>query len=78
MHQATTNRHHALALHTFKALMEAAAEEKTKDAVLMETVKSIFGGATSGYLGKGYTGSNGSQSMNIIEVVKEAIGPTKK
>jgi hypothetical protein len=49
-HQAVTNQHRANALKTFQAFVKAALDDATRDAVLLETTRSIFTIAPSGYL----------------------------
>lgn len=66
-HLATVNRHRALSLQTFQAFSHAASDEATKDAVLMEATRAIFGSSPTGFLdSKG--GSDGD--LKIIEVAK--------
>jgi hypothetical protein len=50
MHQAATNNHRANALKTFQAFIKAATAEQTRDAVLLETTRSIFSLSPTGYL----------------------------
>ncbi len=50
MHQATLNRHRALGLQTFQAFSAAASDDASKDAVLLETTRSIFNAGSTGYL----------------------------
>ncbi len=66
-HQATTNRHRANALKTFQAFVKAAADDMARDAVLMETTRSIFAMAPSGYLGEEPSTSDG---MKIVELIR--------
>ncbi|MDF9787860.1 FtsH-binding integral membrane protein [Polynucleobacter sphagniphilus] len=49
-HQAAINAHKANALKSFQAFVNATADEATKNAVLLETTRSIFALGTSGYL----------------------------
>lgn len=49
-HQAATCAHRANALLTFQAFVKASDNETTRDAVLLETTRSIFAIAPSGYL----------------------------
>jgi hypothetical protein len=66
-HLSTVNRHRALSLQTFQAFSHAASDYATKDAVLMETTRAVFGGVPTGYLdGKG----GPEQDFKIIEIVK--------
>jgi hypothetical protein len=68
MHQVTVNRHRANSIKTFQAFNQAASNDASRDAVLMETTKAIFGQGTTGYLDK-ESGSSGDQ-LRIVEMVK--------
>ena len=48
VHQATTNRHRALSLKTFKAFVDSTENAHIKDSILMATTRSIFGHAATG------------------------------
>jgi hypothetical protein len=50
MHQSVINRHRANALKTFQAFVKASNDEKIRDAVLLETTRSIFSISPSGYI----------------------------
>lgn len=67
-HQATTNRHRANALKTFQAFTKAASDDAARNAVLMETTRSIFAHAPSGFLDSKDTSGDGH--LKIVEVVK--------
>lgn len=66
-HQAAVSRHKAHALKTFQAFVQASDNPSVKDAVLLETTRSIFTHAQTGYL-KG-EGSSDVPSR-ILEVIK--------
>ncbi len=68
-HLATINKHRSNALRTFQAFTKAASDDAARDAVLMETTKSIFAITPSGYL-DGETPTDGG--LKIVEVVKNA------
>lgn len=68
MHQASVYRFKALGLQTFQAFSAGAAEAQTKDAVLLETTRSIFAQPQSGYIEDG-----GSNDTRIVEVLKSAL-----
>lgn len=70
MHQATVNKHRANALKTFQAFVKAADDDAARDAVLMETTRSIFALASSGYLDEPTTQQEGG--VKIVEMVKSA------
>lgn len=67
-HQITVNRHRANALKTFQAFVKAASDESTRNAVLLETTRSIFTNSPSGYLDA--TESTSDANSKIIEIVK--------
>lgn len=67
MHLSTVNRHRALSLQTFQAFSHAASDDATKDAVLMEATRAIFGSTPTGYL----ESKGGSESdLKIVEIAK--------
>lgn len=68
-HLATINKHRSNALRTFQAFTKAASDDAARNAVLMETTKSIFAITPSGYL-DGEVPSEGG--LKIIEVVRNA------
>ena len=51
-HQQSINKHRANALRTFQAFVEATNDPAIRDAVLLETTRSIFAITPSGYLGE--------------------------
>ena len=72
MHLSTVNRHRALSLQTFQAFSNAASDDATKDVVLMEATRAIFGSVPTGFLdGKA---SGGDHDLKIIEVAKSLGG----
>jgi hypothetical protein len=64
-HQSTVNKHRALSLQTFQAFSAAASDPQTKNAVLLETTRSIFALQDTGLVDP----SPGGES-NIIEIAK--------
>ena len=50
MHQSTINRQKAMGLRTFQAFTKGAADDSTKDAVLLATTNYIFGNHATGML----------------------------
>lgn len=70
MHQVTVNRHRANALLTFQAFVKASNDNNIRDAVLMETTKSIFSISQSGYIDND---QSSSQQTNVVEIVKSGI-----
>jgi len=71
LHQSTVNRHRALSLQTFQAFSSAASDLQTKDAVLMQTTKAIFGDAGTGFVESGQKGSEGD--IKVLEVLKSFL-----
>jgi len=69
-HQITVNRHRANSLKTFQAFVKAASNENTRDAVLLETTRSIFANSPSGYLETADTSSDAS--TKVLEIFKGA------
>lgn len=68
-HQIAVNRHRANALKTFQAFVKAAADDNTRDAVLMETTRSIFAIAPSGYL-TGQSEPSTQDGLKIVEMIR--------
>lgn len=66
-HQASVSRHKAHALKTFQAFVQASDNPAIKDAVLLETTRSIFTHSQTGFL-KGESSSDGPS--RILEVIK--------
>jgi hypothetical protein len=72
MHLATVNRHRALSLQTFQAFSHAASDLGTKDAVLMEATRAIFGSVPTGFLDAKASGGDGD--LKIVEIAKSLGG----
>ncbi len=70
MHQASVNKHRANALKTFQAFVKAADNAGTRDAVLMETTRSIFALTSSGYLDE--SGAPQDGGVKIVEMVRNS------
>ena len=68
-HQGAISKHRANALRTFQAFTKAASDDAARNAILMETTKSIFAITPSGYLENESAPDGG---LKIIEVVKHA------
>lgn len=68
-HQIAVNRHRANALKTFQAFVKAAADDNTRDAVLLETTRSIFAIAPSGYL-SAQADSSAQDGLKIVEMIR--------
>ncbi len=72
-HQAATCAHRANALLTFQAFVKASDDERTRDAVLLETTRSIFAIAPSGYLEA--IESSPDLGSKVLEVFKTGSKP---
>ena len=72
LHQAAVNRHRALSLQTFQAFSSAATDDATKDAVLMEATRAVFGRMPTGFLDA--TDSAGPQGVQVVEIAKRLSG----
>jgi hypothetical protein len=68
-HNAVVNKHRQNALQTFETFVKAASDSQTKNAVLLEAARTIFGNQPTGYLVK--EGESDTPSR-IIEVFKSA------
>ncbi len=68
-HNAVVNKHRQNALQTFETFVKAASDSQTKNAVLLEAARTIFGNQATGYLSK--DGDSDSPSR-IIEIFKAA------
>lgn len=71
MHQSTINRHRALSLQTFQAFLAASSDVQTKDAVLIETTRSIFAQGITGYVES--ASSSSEPDSRVIEIVKSIV-----
>lgn len=67
-HLATMNKHRALSLKTLEAFLNGASDPQTKDAVLMESARSVFQAGQTGFL-EGKEGQI-STPMQVVEVSK--------
>lgn len=67
-HNEVVNRHRQNALQTFETFIKASKDEHAKDAVLLETTRSIFALQPSGYL-KDEPSPPGSNT--VIEILKK-------
>ena len=72
-HLSIVNRHRALGLKTFQAFSAAASDIHTKDAVLMETTRSIFGNVPTGLINDAGTSDADS---NIIQIAGKVMDQT--
>lgn len=68
-HQGSISKHRANALRTFQAFTKAASDDESRNAILMETTKSIFAITPTGYLDNESSPDGG---LKIVEVVRHA------
>lgn len=71
MHQSTNNRHRALSLQTFQAFSSAASDDATRNAVLLETTRSIFSNSSTGYVESPQSNESPVQIIEVAKVVRE-------
>jgi hypothetical protein len=69
-HLAAVNLHRATALQIFATFADATADEQTKNAILLETTRSIYSHTSTGFL----VGEDPSSPVQIVEILK-ALGP---
>ena len=72
-HQQAVNQHRANALKTFQSFVQATSDPATKEAVLMETTRSIFALSTSGYLNNPDAAVN-ADNLKVVEMIKGISG----
>ena len=63
-HLSIVNRHRAIGLKTFRAFSAAASDAATKNAVLMETTRSIFANGNTGLIHE----TNADSDSNVIQI----------
>ena len=66
-HQAAINKHRSLGLKTFQAFSNAASDSQTKNAVLLETTRSIFSGTLTGFVDSKQSGND--SDVRIFELL---------
>jgi hypothetical protein len=76
-HQAVINKHRANALRTFQAFTKAASDDGMRDAVLLETTKSIFAITQSGYLENETAPESGAKVVEVIRNVSQTASSMK-
>lgn len=74
-HLATMNRHRANALLTFQAFIQATEDEATRNAVLLETTRSIFAITSSGLIDGQEGGGSDGGGLKVLEIIKHLGGP---
>lgn len=71
LHQSAVNRHRALSLQTFQAFSKAASDNATKDMVLLEATRAVFGSVPTGFIEQSDASPHGLQ---IVEIAKRIAG----
>lgn len=71
LHQAAINRHRALSLQTFQAFSRAASDDATRDAVLLEATRAVFGSVPTGLLDSDSPGASGLQVVEVARRISE-------
>ena len=68
-HLATINNHRALSICTLQAFSNAAAQAQTKDAVLLEATRAVFGNVPTGFIGQ----TSSDSDLKVIEVARNIL-----
>lgn len=68
-HLATINNHRAISIRTLQAFSGAAAQTQTKDAVLMEATRAVFGNVPTGFIGQ----TSSDSDLKVIEVARNIL-----
>ena len=68
-HLATINNHRAISIRTLQAFSSAAAQTQTKDAVLMEATRAVFGNVPTGFIGQ----TSSDSDLKVIEVARNIL-----
>jgi hypothetical protein len=71
-HLAAVNLHRATALQIFATFAESTNDEATKNAILLETTRSIYSHTSTGFL----AGEDPSSPVQVVEILK-ALGPNR-
>lgn len=69
-HLAIINNHRANSIHTLQAFSNAAAQTQTKDAVLMEATRAVFGNVPTGFIGQQ---TSSDSDIKVIEVARNIL-----
>lgn len=69
-HLATINNHRAISIRTLQAFSSAAAQAQTKDAVLMEATRAVFGNVPTGFIGQQISSDS---DLKVIEVARNIL-----
>jgi hypothetical protein len=72
-HLAAVNLHRATALQTFETFVNSTTDEQTRNAILMETTRSIYTHVSTGFLGN----EEAPSSTQVVEILK-SLGPTQQ
>lgn len=72
LHLATVNKYRAKAMQSFEAFAEAAKDDQTKNAVLLEATRCIYSHVATGFVGA----DDQASGTHVVEILK-AFGPAK-
>lgn len=70
-HLAAVNQHRATALQVFSTFADGTGDEQTKNAILLETTRSIYSHTSTGFL----VGEDPQSPVQVVEILK-ALGTT--
>lgn len=68
MHLANVNKHRAISLQTLQAFRQAASDEVSKDAVVLEAARAVYENVPSGFIGKHASDKQGGS--RILELIR--------
>ncbi len=68
MHLANVNKHRAISLQTLQAFRQAASDEVSKDAVVLEAARAVYENVPSGFIGKHVSDKQGGS--RILELIR--------
>jgi hypothetical protein len=63
-----------MSIQTLQAFAAAASDTQTKDAVLVEATRAVFGNVPTGYI----EGPGGDSDLKIVEVARSILPKTEK
>lgn len=73
-HLATVNRHRAMSMQTLQAFSAAAADPHTKDTVLLEAARAVFGNVPTGYI----EGGGSDSDVRIVGLARNLLPASDK
>ena len=76
LHQASVNEHRGLSIATLQAFVSASDDVRTRDAVLIEATRAVFGHAPTGYVEE--QGRSYGEGIQFVEIGKAVASATPK